>query len=48
MVVEISRKRRYIWKIKLMTLKLTVRPRIAGTYVRASFSLRRVASLKLI
>ena len=39
-------KRRNMWKLKLVNLKLTVRTRISETCVGTSVTLRRVTSLE--
>ena len=41
-------KRRNIWKLKLINLKLTVRYEISETCIGASLTLIRVTSLELI
>jgi len=41
-------KRRYISKIKMRNLKLTIRPKLSGTCLGASVTVRRVTSLELI
>jgi len=48
-LVDISgTKRRNVWKLKLMNLKLTVRSKISETCTGAAMILRRATSLELI